>query len=240
MPRAFRSTSPGQHRPVLLQEVLKVLDPQPGQIVVDCTLGWAGHSVELLKRVGPTGFLIGLDLDSHNLGQAQDRLKEVGFPFHLHHANFAGLDNILAGHGLAGVDMILADLGMSSMQVDDPERGFSYVRDGFLDMRMDQTRGRSAAQLLATISEAELRAALLEIGDEPAAPKIAKVILKAREETPIVRTTQLAKIIQDAIGEPDWRLQPKPGKWKSHPAARTFQTLRLLVNRELGNLENLL
>jgi 16S rRNA (cytosine1402-N4)-methyltransferase len=240
MPRPLRSTSPGQHRPVLLEEVLRTLEPRSGQVVVDCTLGWGGHAVELLRRVGPTGLLIGLDLDSDNLPSAKERLETLGCPFHLHHANFAGLDNILAGHGLAGADMVLADLGMSSMQVDDPDRGFSYARDGVLDMRMDRTRGRSAAQLLASIPEIELRQALLELGDEPAAPRIAKAILKARAEAPIVRTTELARIIQEALGEPDWRLHPKPGKWTTHPAARTFQALRLLVNRELGNLGNLL
>ncbi len=241
MPRPFRrSTSPGQHRPVLLEEVLKILDPRPGQTVVDCTLGWGGHSAELLKRIGPTGVLIGLDLDTDNLPKVKERLDVVGHPFHLHHANFAGLDGILAGHGLDGADMVLADLGMSSMQVDDPQRGFSYSRDGSLDMRMDRTRGRSAAQLLATISEEDLCQGLEELGDEPDAPKIAQAILKARAETPILTTGQLAKIILDATGEPDWRLQPQPGKWKSHPAARTFQALRLLVNRELANLTNLL
>ncbi len=241
MPRPFRrSTSPGQHRPVLLEEVLKILDPQPGQTVVDCTLGWGGHSAELLKRVGSTGVLIGLDLDTDNLPKVKERLDIVGNPFHLHHANFAGVDGILAGHGLDGADMVLADLGMSSMQVDDPQRGFSYARDGSLDMRMDRSRGRSAAQLLATIREEDLCQALQEFGDEPNAPKIAAAILKTREETPILTTGQLAKIILDATDEPDWRLQPQPGKWKTHPAARTFQALRLLVNRELANLANLL
>jgi 16S rRNA (cytosine1402-N4)-methyltransferase len=184
--------------------------------------------------------LVGLDLDSDNLPRARERLETLNCPFHLHHANFAGLDGILGGHGLAGADVVLADLGMSSMQVDDPERGFSYVRDGDLDMRMDRTRGRSVAQLLATIAEDDLQQALVELGDEPAARQIAKGILKARAEAPIVRTTQLAKIIQEAVGGTDWRLHPQPGKWNIHPASRTFQALRILVNRELGNLGNLL
>jgi len=235
---ARRSTPPGQHRPVLLDEVLKILDPQPGQVVVDCTLGWGGHAAALLERVGPTGLLIGLDLDSSNLPRVKERLEAVGNAFRLHHANFAGLDGILGG--APGADMVVADLGMSSMQVDDPARGFSYARDGALDMRIDQTRGRSAAQVLATIPEEDLRQALLDLGDEPAAPRVARAILNAREETPIVRTAQLARIIQEAIGEPQWRLHPKPGTWKTHPAARTFQALRLLVNREMGNLGNLL
>lgn len=219
MPRPLRSTSPGQHRPVLLQEVLTILDPQPGQVVVDCTVGWAGHAAELLERVGPTGLLIGLDLDNDNLPKAKERLETLGCPFHLHHANFAGLDGILAGHGLDGADMVLADLGMSSMQVDDAERGFSYVRDGTLDMRMDRGRGQSLAQLLATIAEDDLRKALLELGDEPAAARIARAIVEARRATTIARTLQLAKIIQDATGETDWRLHQTKGKWTTHPAA---------------------
>jgi 16S rRNA (cytosine1402-N4)-methyltransferase len=239
MPRHSRSTVPGQHRPVLLEEVLHVLDPQPGQVVVDCTLGWAGHAVELLKRVGRTGLLIGLDMDADNLPRAKERLEKTGSPFHLHHANFAGVDGLLASHGISAVDMVLADLGMSSMQVDDPERGFSYVRDGALDMRMDRTRGRSAAQLLTTISEEDLYKALAE-GDEPAARRITRSIVAARTATPLVRTVQLAKIIQEAVGQAEWRLHPKRGQWNVHPAARTFQAIRILVNRELGNLGNLL
>ncbi len=157
MRRPVRSTSPGQHRPVLLDEILQLLAPGTGDVVVDCTVGWAGHAVELLKRVGPAGLFIGIDLDSDNLSHARERLEAVGHPFHLHHGNFAGLDTILASHGLVGADVVLADLGMSSMQVDDPGRGFSYTRDGDLDMRMDRTRGRSVAQLLADISEPDLR-----------------------------------------------------------------------------------
>src|SRR5919198_4082053 len=158
MPRGPRSTPPREHVPVLLDEVLKALDPRPGQVVVDCTTGWAGHARELLRRVGPGGKLIGLDLDPENLAKARERLSAVGHPFALHHANFAGLPTVLAQEGVPAVDAVLADLGMSSMQVDDPARGFSYVRDGPLDMRMDRTRGRTAAQVLATISEADLAA----------------------------------------------------------------------------------
>src|SRR5262249_40505451 len=140
--RAGRSTPPGEHRPVLLDEVLDALRPSPGAVVVDCTLGWAGHAVELLRRVGPEGRLIGLDLDAENLPRARERLAAVGHLFSIHHGNFAGLPTVLAVDGVAAVDGLLADLGMSSLQVDDPERGFSYARDGPLDMRMDRSRGR--------------------------------------------------------------------------------------------------
>jgi 16S rRNA (cytosine1402-N4)-methyltransferase len=224
---------------VLLDEVLAALDPRPGAVIVDCTVGWAGHAVELLRRVGPQGQVIGLDLDAENLRGARERLETVGHPFNLHHANFAGLPSVLAGLAIEAVDGVLADLGMSSMQVDDPERGFSYVRDGSLDMRMDRSRGRSAAQVLATISEADLAAALRDLGDEPEAERLAAAIVAARQRTPLERTGDLARVIQEAAGT-IWQLHPAPGKWNLHPAARTFQALRILVNRERANLEQLL
>jgi len=235
-----RSTPHGEHRPVLLNEVLEKLDPRPGMIVVDCTVGWAGHGAEILLRIGPSGLLIGLDMDAENLPKARERLEPIGHPFHLHHSNFAGLQQVLATHGLTRVDAILADLGMSSMQVDDPDRGFSYSRDGALDMRMDRSRGQTAAQLLATISKAELIEHLVDLGDEPDADTIASAIVAARKSQPITTTTALAQIILAATKKKNWRLQPTKGKWETHPAARLFQTLRILVNRELGNLEHLL
>jgi 16S rRNA (cytosine1402-N4)-methyltransferase len=238
-----RSTPAGEHRPVLLDEVLAALDPRPGQVVVDCTVGWAGHAAELLRLVGPTGRLVGLDLDADNLPRARERLEALGCPFSLHHGNFAGLPNVLAAEGITAADAVLADLGMSSMQVDDAGRGFSYVRDGPLDMRMDRGRGRTAAQLLATISEDDLRQALHEFGDEPEAERVARAIVRARQSAPVERTAELVRIIREAAGgDPDrpWRLHPRPGRWDLHPAARTFQALRILVNRELANLEQLL
>jgi len=241
MPRTSqRSTPAGEHRPVLLDAVLAALDPRPGQVAVDCTVGWAGHGVEILRRLGPTGLLIGFDWDADNLPKARERLEAVGFPFQLHHANFAALPTILQEQGRERVDMILADLGMSSMQVDDPERGFSYRRDGPLDMRMDRSRGRTSAQLLASISEKDLATALREFGDEENADVIAAAIIEARAGEPIVRTEQLARLIQLASGQSKWRLHPRPGKWNTHPAAKTFQALRIMVNREFGNLGNLL
>jgi 16S rRNA (cytosine1402-N4)-methyltransferase len=236
-----------------LEGVLNVLNPQPGQVVVDCTVGWAGHAVELLRRIGPEGRLIGLDLDGENLPRARERLTAIGYPFTLHQGNFAGLPAHLAAEGLEAVDVILADLGMSSVQVDDPERGFSYVRDGPLDLRMDRTRGRTAAQLLATISESDLRQALERFGDEPEATRIAAGIVAARRVQPIQRTGDLSRLIMETIHgrqqrlagasrekNQGWRLHPSPNRWHIHPAARTFQALRILVNRELANLEQLL
>jgi 16S rRNA (cytosine1402-N4)-methyltransferase len=235
-----RSTPQGEHRAVLLDEVLQVLAPAAGMVVVDCTVGWAGHSAELLTRVGPGGLLIGLDMDAENLPKARERLDAVGHPFHLHHSNFAGLQQVLASHGIERADAILADLGMSSMQVDDAARGFSYSRDGVLDMRMDRSRGKTAAQLLATIARDELADHLRTLGDEPHADRIAAAIVEGRAKAPITTTHQLANIIQTTTKQETWRLHPTAGKWNTHPAARTFQALRILVNRELGNLEHLL
>ncbi len=228
---------------MLLNEVLAALDPKPGQVVVDCTAGWGGHAAELLSRVGPSGRLVAFDLDPDNLPRARERLEAVGFPFTLHHGNFAGVQNVLAAEGIAAVDAVLADLGMSSMQVDDAGRGFSYVRDGPLDMRMDRSRGRTAAQLLATIAEDDLRRALQELGDEPEAARVARAIVRARQAAPIERTADLARVVREATGgdaDIPWRLHPQRGQWNLHPAARTFQALRILVNRELANLEQLL
>ncbi len=247
--RGRRSTPPGEHRPVLLDEVLDALAPAEGAVVVDCTIGWAGHSVELLRRVGPTGRLIGLDLDPENLPRARERLTAVGHPFALHHSNFAALPAVLAAENIAAVDAVLADLGMSSMQVDDAERGFSYSRDGPLDMRMDRTRGRSAADVLATISPEALARALRDLGDEPEAERVAELLVEAARQGKLMRTTDVARLLMEAAkrGEPGrvsapskWRLHPAPGQWNLHPAARTFQALRILVNRELASLENLL
>jgi 16S rRNA (cytosine1402-N4)-methyltransferase len=228
----------------MLEEVLHVLDVQPGAMVVDATVGWAGHAVELLLRTGPDGRLVGLDLDAENLPKAHDRLSETSLQFHLHHSNFAALPAILAIEGIATVQAVLADLGMSSMQVDDAERGFSYVREGPLDMRMDRSRGRTAAQLLANLPEPELARALSELGDEPEAERIAAALVAARQQAPLERTNDLSRVIVEAL-QPSgsngrWRLHPSPRRWNTHPAARTFQVLRILVNRELANLEQLL
>ena len=241
MKRSPRSTPAGQHRPVLLELVLSVLDPPPGGIAVDCTTGWAGHACELLRRVGPGGRLLALDLDPENLTRARPRLEEVGHPFSSHHTNFAGLAGVLASEGVAGADVVLADLGMSSMQVDDSERGFSYVRDGPLDMRMDRTRGRTAVEVLASIEPEALALALREYGDEPEADRLAPVLVGAARAGSLARTIDLARLIQETLKAPrQWKLHPRPGKWNLHPAARTFQALRILVNRELANLEQLL
>jgi 16S rRNA (cytosine1402-N4)-methyltransferase len=242
MRRRRRSTSAGTHRPVLLREVLDALALRPGSVVVDCTTGWAGHSRELLRAVGPTGRLVGLDLDPENLTRAREQLAPLGENFTLVHRNFAALDTVLAELGIERVDGILADLGMSSMQVDDADRGFSYARDGPLDMRMDRTRGRTAAEVLATISQEDLATALADLGDEPHAVRIAAAIVERRKEHPPTRTKELADFLVEVVQGPGqtWQLHPSQKKWNTHPAARTFQALRILVNRELASLDQLL
>jgi 16S rRNA (cytosine1402-N4)-methyltransferase len=227
------------HIPVLVNETIEALSPRPGQIVVDCTVGLGGHSAELLNRILPGGRLIGIDFDPENLRVAQQRLAAVGAPpgaFELHQGNFAGLGAILAAAGLEKAAALLADVGVASPQIDDPDRGFSYRRPGPLDMRMDPTRGQSAAALLARMSEAEIAAALLELGDETDAPQIARLIVQRRRERPITTTQELMAIVCAAR---DFTLKRAAGA-KLHPAARTFQALRMLVNRELPNLQRLL
>jgi 16S rRNA (cytosine1402-N4)-methyltransferase len=240
--RKDRSTPAGEHVPVLFDEVLSVLDPKPGQVFVDGTLGFAGHSSAILERLGPDGLLIATDLDADNLPNARAKLETLGFPFHLHAGNFAGLPGVLAAAGVECVDGLLADLGMSSMQVDDPERGFSFMREGPLDMRMDRTRGRTAAELLNTMAAGELAEAFTELGDEPKAEAIAQAIVERRATEPLATTKQLRALIDEAA--PVQLLfgpgHPPVHKQRLLPATRVFQSLRILVNRELANLSQLL
>jgi 16S rRNA (cytosine1402-N4)-methyltransferase len=207
--------------------------------VVDCTLGLGGHASALLRRIQPGGRLIALDFDAANIERARPKLAEVGGgerAVSLHHANFAGIDRVLAAEGIERVDGILADLGVASPQIDDPQRGFSYRNPGPLDMRMDPSRGQPASVLINRMSEKEIVEALLELGDETDAAKIAKGIVERRKESPILTTQDLTTIVCAAR---DFTLERAAGA-KLHPAARTFQALRMLVNRELGNLQRLL
>lgn len=240
--RVRRSTAPGEHKPVMLAEVLAALNPRPGQVLVDCTLGFAGHACELLGRIVPDGLLIATDLDPDNIEPGRVRLESLGGLFSLHHVNFAGLAGVLGQENVAAVDGLLADLGMSSMQVDDRSRGFSFMRDGPLDMRMDRSRGRTAAELLQTLSVEELAACFRDLGDEPQAEAIAKAIVEQRLKKPIERTTELRSLIDTAAPV---RVIHGPGapperKQLLAPATRVFQALRMLANRESANLQHLL
>ncbi|MCS6864027.1 MAG: 16S rRNA (cytosine(1402)-N(4))-methyltransferase RsmH [Gemmataceae bacterium] len=240
--RVRRSTAPGSHTPVLLAEVLAALNPQPGHVIADCTLGFAGHATELLRRIAPDGLLIATDLDAANLEPAREKLDAIGGLFTLHHANFAGLPALLASEGVQQVDGVLADLGMSSMQVDDQHRGFSFMRDGPLDMRMDRSRGRTAAEWLQVLTHEELTTCFRDWGDEPHAEAIAAAIVRQRAVQPIERTQQLRALIESAAPV---RIDRTPGapperKQRLAPVARVFQALRILTNRELANLQHLL
>jgi 16S rRNA (cytosine1402-N4)-methyltransferase len=232
-PRAPRDI---RHVPVLLADVLASLDPKPGKTIVDCTVGLGGHSAEILRLIAPDGRLIAMDFDPANLERARERLAPVGGRFDLYHSNFAALPTVLAQAGVEKVDGVLADLGVASPQIDDPARGFSYRASGPLDMRMDPTRGQPASALVNRMSEKELAAALLELGDETDAPQIARLIVERRDEKPILSTDDLTAIVCEAR---DFTLQRAAGA-KLHPAARTYQALRILVNRELANLDRLL
>ena len=225
-----------RHVPVLLQPVLDALEPRPGQTIVDCTLGLGGHSAALLQRISPGGLLIGIDFDPAHIEIARSTLLAVGGSFRLFHSNFAALPTILAEAGIERVDGVVADLGVASPQIDDPDRGFSYRRPGPLDMRMDPTRGQPASALINRLGERELAEAFLELGDETDAPQIARLIVERRRHCPITTTEALTGIICEAR---DFTLKRAAGA-KLHPAARTFQALRILVNRELANLDRLL
>jgi 16S rRNA (cytosine1402-N4)-methyltransferase len=243
--RAQGRTPAGTHVPVLVNEVLQCLAPAPGEIVADCTLGYGGHAIEFLQRIRPDGRLIGFDLDPAALEKARNRLVRVGVPFSLHRGNYAGLGKVLAAEKLDGYDIIFADLGVSSMQLDDPSRGFSYKHAGPLDMRMDSAAAgvkRTAAELLATLPFEQLSAALAELADEPDHERIARRIVAQRAIRPITRTSELVRLIFAAKGlsRRDWRQQTASDARGIHPAALTFQALRIIVNDELGALAQLL
>lgn len=233
---ASGKTPAGSHVPILVAEVLSVLEPKPCEIAVDATLGWGGHALALLPRLLPGGKLIGLDVDPIELPRTAARLHEAfpGEAVDVERRSFAGLPKVLASRGLAGVDIVLADLGVSSMQLDDPARGFSFKRDAPLDLRLNPARGDPAAKLLAKLREQELRDALRELSDEPHAELIARAIVAARETEPIATTTALATAVRGALDTLPERTRAEEG---DSPIQRTFQALRILVNDELGALD---
>lgn len=229
-------TPAGTHRSICLQEVLDILDPQPGQTAVDATLGYGGHTREILKRILPDGRLYGLDVDTAELPKTEERLRKEGFgpeAFIVVRSNFSALPDVLAAQGLAAVDMILADLGVSSMQIDDPRRGFTYKREGPLDMRMDQQRGETVAQLLARLSEKEIADLLEANADEGDAAVIAETLVRNRQA--LVTTRALTRVIKFALlplGRNDKEI--------TQATRRTYQALRIAVNGELAALDRFL
>ncbi len=226
---ASGKTPAGTHRPVMMAETLEVLAPDPGELAVDCTLGYGGHARELIARLRPGGQLLGLDVDPIELPKTEARLRALGFGpdnFMAHRSNFAGLPQVLATAGLAGADIIFADLGVSSMQIDDPGRGFSMKLEGPLDMRMNPQRGHPASALLEKIRPDALAALLLENSDEPQAPVLAASLAGRFFAT----TTALAVAIRAALP----RLNEES---RELSIRRVFQALRIRVNDEFSALE---
>ena len=218
------------HVPIMVEEIIQSLGLGIGDIVVDATLGGGGHSIEIAKRIAPRGQLIGIDQDSVAISATTQRFeKELsGFKgFHAVQSNFSDLSKVLKSLSLDGVDAILADLGVSSHQIDRAERGFSYMADGPLDMRMNPSQKFTARELVNTAKESYLKLILKEYGEERFSGRIARAIVEAR---PLETTGQLREVIEHAV----------PGsyyKTGGHPAKRTFQALRIEVNRELESLE---
>ena len=239
--RTRRRTPAGTHVPVLVREVLDSLRPAPGEIVADCTIGYGGHAMAFLQAVGASGRLIGLDVDGPQLQRTAHRLARIAGQVSLHHSNYAGLQAVLAKEGLDAAHVVFADLGVSSMQVDDPERGFSYKHpDSPLDMRMDDRVTTRAADLVASCSQQSLSQALWELADEPDHERIAQFISAQRQVKPITCTGDLIRLIFAAKGTTEKAWKKHKTFQDAHPAALTFQALRMLVNDELGSLRELL
>ncbi len=221
------------HVPVLLDEVLRELDPKPGEVVCDCTLGGAGHTVELAKRIQPEGLSLGIDQDDMALAAAAQRFERVvpGAEHRFLKGNFGELDELLVEAEVPGVDCFLFDLGVSSPQLDIPERGFSYHEDAPLDMRMaPENNTLTAAEVVNTYNEADLIRILRIYGDEKHASRIARQIVRRREDAPIETTLQLVDVIKAGIPAADRRRG-------GHPARKAFQALRIEVNHELDVLD---
>jgi 16S rRNA (cytosine1402-N4)-methyltransferase len=229
---ASGKTPAGTHRPIMVAEILAALEPKLGDVAVDCTLGYGGHAQEILAKIVPGGKLIGLDADPLQLPKTEARLRELGFDetvFSAHRSNFAGLPQILTAQNLTGADLILADLGLSSMQIDDPARGFSVKFNGPLDMRMNPQRGQPASALLEKTKPDELAEMLTDYSDEPNATTLASALAGNHFTT----TLQLADAVRDAL--------PKLKKEDADlTVRRVFQALRIAVNDEFSALETLL
>jgi 16S rRNA (cytosine1402-N4)-methyltransferase len=220
------------HIPVLLQPVLELLAPRPGEILVDCTVGLAGHSLAIAQCLGSNGRVVGFDLDAGNLACATQRMTAAGTPFVPIHSSFARIAAELTSRDIPA-NMVLADLGFSSNQMDDATRGLSFQSDAPLDMRLDRTIPLTAADLLATISQRDLAAMIREYGEDPLAGRIAQKLAQNRANEPIATTAQLARLVQEAYGH-------RARSSRMHPATRTFMALRIAVNDELGALRGLL
>ena len=229
-------TPAGMHLPIMEREVLGCLRPSAGDVAVDCTLGWGGHARAILERVAPGGRVIGIDVDPIELPRTEARLCAAGFGsdvFVARHANFAGLPKVLAAEGLTHVDLVLADLGVSSMQFDNPDRGFSYKGVGPLDMRMNPLRGEPATQVIARSTEEDLTRLLEENADEPHAHLVASLL----KQQPLETTHATDRVLRAGLSSALPHLTKADVKMSIR---RTFQALRIAVNDEFSALEALL
>ncbi len=222
-----------QHKSVLLQECIDALNIRPDGIYLDGTLGGAGHSSQIARRLTEGGRLIGVDRDRTALAAAKERLAPYADRVTLVHSNFAEIDAILDSLGIPAVDGMLFDLGVSSPQLDDASRGFSYMADAPLDMRMDKDDALTAGEVVNTWPQGELRRILYDYGEERYAPQIAAAICRAREKAPVETTLELVDIIRSAM--PAQALREK-----QHPAKRSFQAIRIAVNDELGAVSRMM
>lgn len=236
--KAKGATPAGMHRSICVQEILDVLQIKPGQVGLDATLGYGGHSLEMLKCLAPNGKLFATDVDPFELPKTTERLAALGFGqdvFFPRKMNFSNIDLIVAEAGL--LHFVLADLGVSSMQIDNPERGFSLKVDGPLDLRLNPKSGKSAAAFLKTVSQMELEELLIENADEPYAEEIAEAIASHLQKEEIETTGQLKNIIKDAL---DFLSPQEKTDGIKKSCTRTFQALRIAVNDEFGVLDTFL
>ena len=210
-----------------------MLCPQPGEVVFDGTAGRGGHARAIWPKLVPGGRYIGVDVDPANIAYLNEIAADAPVPCEWRHANFADGPAVLQAAGVAGGDGVLVDLGFASVQVDDPDRGLSFSNDGPLDMRLDPSSGRTAADLIAELDERSLADLIFQYGEERLSRPISRKIVAARAHSPIKRTGQLAELCAQAYGA-------RARKQRIHPATRTFQALRIAVNDELGRLESLL
>jgi len=230
---ASGKTPAGTHRPIMVDEVLDCLRPAPGEIAADCTLGGGGHGRAILERLQPGGRLVALDVDAVELRRTEAILRRAGFgpeSLSVHNVNFAGLPKVLAAEGIAAADVVLADLGVSSMQLDNPDRGFNYKEPGPLDMRMNPSRGESAARLLARSNEQALVRMFEENADEPHAVAIARLL----KQQPCQTTHELERQVRTLLSSPPFNLEKAEVKMS---VRRTFQALRIAVNDEFASLD---
>jgi 16S rRNA (cytosine1402-N4)-methyltransferase len=215
------------HLPVMVVEVIDVLAPAAGSLQIDGTVGGGGHTRRILEANSPDGRLLGLDADQAAIARTRQRLSDYGDRLVLRQANFEELGTVAEEEGFSPADGILLDLGLSSFQLAERERGFSFRAEGPLDMRFDTSRGKPASEIIARLSEVELTDLFRRFGEEPQARRIARAIVEARGRSPITTAVELAELIERAAPAP-----PR-GRRRVHPATRVFQALRIYVNREL-------